>query len=258
MALPHFPFYPGDFIRDTMNLSAEQIGVYMLLLMSQWQTGSLPDDQEQLARIARVESERWPSVGSLVLPYFDRVRGRLVQKRLDRERKKAEAKIQVRKIAGKKGGMAKAIGLKRKSPLANAKQKQEQTGSGSYSYPLTQEMVRESSLTLDMKWQIFWHHYPRKEGMRGAHQEFHQALLVAKFSEIMTGVANLIDKGDPVRFVPLAEKWLRGCRWTDEPAIDVKRKKGSVWQQIATEIQQDMEDSNGADSKVIDLSAKRG
>ncbi|MCI0596973.1 MAG: DUF1376 domain-containing protein, partial [candidate division Zixibacteria bacterium] len=131
MALPYMPLYVGDFIRDTRNLSTEQVGAYMLLLMAQWQTGKLPDDPVQLARIAGVEAERWGEVSRLIMGYFRRVKGgALVQKRLTRERERILKTNRARKASGKLGGKAKSLVSKGETPLANAKQMLKQTGSG--------------------------------------------------------------------------------------------------------------------------------
>ena len=49
---PAFQFYPADFIADTTDMTAEEVGGYIRLLCHQWTTGSIPNDNERLARIA--------------------------------------------------------------------------------------------------------------------------------------------------------------------------------------------------------------
>ncbi len=52
MSLNWFPFYHGDYLRDTSRLSPSQHGVYLLLLVSFFNDGPLPNDPDTLCRIA--------------------------------------------------------------------------------------------------------------------------------------------------------------------------------------------------------------
>jgi uncharacterized protein YdaU (DUF1376 family) len=108
MALPHMPLYPGDYLRDTCHLSAEESGAYLHLIMAQWQMGALPDDDDRLRRIARVEPRRWKKVKAVVLSFFDLVDGQWSQKRVAIERNSATAKVAVRRHAGRRSAEAKA------------------------------------------------------------------------------------------------------------------------------------------------------
>lgn len=49
----------GDYLRDTRHLTTEQHGAYMLLIAHYWTTGSLPDEERQLAHIAGLATARW-------------------------------------------------------------------------------------------------------------------------------------------------------------------------------------------------------
>lgn len=85
------PLWIGDYLADTMHLSATEHGAYLLLLMHAWRSGPLPNDDRQLASIARVEMRVWSrNVGAAVKAFFAVGEdGRLYQKRLEAERKKA-------------------------------------------------------------------------------------------------------------------------------------------------------------------------
>jgi uncharacterized protein YdaU (DUF1376 family) len=53
------PIRIGDYHRETRHLTAEQHGGYLLLGMEYWTKGSLPDDDDQLARIAGMSKAQW-------------------------------------------------------------------------------------------------------------------------------------------------------------------------------------------------------
>lgn len=58
---PSMPLWTGDYLADTQDLSAEEHGVYMLLLMAQWRSPdcTLPDDDQRLSRMAKVGLKKW-------------------------------------------------------------------------------------------------------------------------------------------------------------------------------------------------------
>ena len=104
-APPAFQFYPADFLVGTIHLTAEETGVYIKLLCSQWAHQRLPSDEKTLARFACVllaDFQRiWPSIADK----FDVVDDRfLVNCRLESIRsEQAELRLK-RQKAGAKGG----------------------------------------------------------------------------------------------------------------------------------------------------------
>ncbi|QKD02675.1 YdaU family protein [Mesorhizobium loti] len=117
---PFMQLYVSDFVGDTLQLSTEQIGAYMLLLMAMWNAGgSLPDDDAKLARVARLPLKRWRTISTDLMTFFEREAGEIGHKRLTRELHKALVKSEARAAAGARGGAATALKTKTHVP-ANA------------------------------------------------------------------------------------------------------------------------------------------
>lgn len=107
---PFMQLYVSDFIGDTLSLSTEQIGAYMLLLMAMWNAGGkLPADDGKLARVARMSVKKWKAISDDLLAFFE-VDGDVIRhNRLTKELQKSESKSQSRASAGAEGGRAKAL-----------------------------------------------------------------------------------------------------------------------------------------------------
>jgi len=96
-------FYVGDYLGDTMHLTRDQHGAYLLLIFAYWRNGSLPDDDEVLAGITKSSPEEWRSLRQVVAKFF-RIRGGFWrQKRVEAELRDAEKIEKARRAAGLKG-----------------------------------------------------------------------------------------------------------------------------------------------------------
>ncbi len=102
-----FLFYPTDFIADTTDFSAEEIGIYLRLLCRQWTHGFLRDDLTALAKIAGVSRARMASAWKMLEPCFEPHPSKghcIVQGRMERIRAEALEYHQKRVANGKRGG----------------------------------------------------------------------------------------------------------------------------------------------------------
>jgi uncharacterized protein YdaU (DUF1376 family) len=81
--LPVMPLKTDALIADTTHMSAEEMGVYVRLLVAMWRHGAqLPDDPRELARIGGVSLRRWNKISERVLRPMTMSGGILTQKRL--------------------------------------------------------------------------------------------------------------------------------------------------------------------------------
>lgn len=66
------PFYVGDYLKDTMHLSARDHGAYLLLILAYWNNdGPLPDDDDYLAGVTKSTTSEWPSIRRRLERFFE-------------------------------------------------------------------------------------------------------------------------------------------------------------------------------------------
>lgn len=126
------PFYVADYLKDTMHLTTEQHGAYMLLLMACWSRGgSLPEDPAQLAGIARMPAAAWKRSAPVVLAFFSREGGELHHKRIAAELDRAQRLSEARREAGAKGGRPRKQDQSEPKPIGLQLRSQTETPSPS-------------------------------------------------------------------------------------------------------------------------------
>lgn len=87
------PMYWGDYLRDTAHLSAAEHGAYLLMIGHYWSTWApLPDDDDKLRRIARMERAEWKRARPVLVEFFVIGDGVWRHPRVEREMEKASAK----------------------------------------------------------------------------------------------------------------------------------------------------------------------
>jgi uncharacterized protein YdaU (DUF1376 family) len=86
------PIYIGDYLADTMHLSTEQHGAYLLLLFHLWRRGTLQDDDTVLAKVTGLKQSAWSSTRLVLAEFFQIHDGVWQQGRLERERLRVAAK----------------------------------------------------------------------------------------------------------------------------------------------------------------------
>ena len=69
-ALPYMQLYVADYLADTMHLTTEEHGAYLLLIFNYWQTGK-PLPKRRLHRIARVSTDQWPEIERALSEFFE-------------------------------------------------------------------------------------------------------------------------------------------------------------------------------------------
>ena len=97
---PSFDFFPDDFIAGTYHLPAEAVGIYVRLLCYQWNNGSIPTDEAELARVAGVDADAMRThMRTVMLKFIPDECGGLQNARLEREREHKLSVIEKSKAA---------------------------------------------------------------------------------------------------------------------------------------------------------------
>jgi uncharacterized protein YdaU (DUF1376 family) len=162
------PLWVADFVGDTMDLDAKEVGAYLLILMTMWgREGYLPNDERKLQRVARCGRD-WPRVWASIRHYFTEDGDRITQGRLLKEVQKVASKREVNAQHGALGGRAKALKNKEAS-LANAtvslQQPEPEPESRKREAKASPKKDRGSRLSPDWFLPVEWGEWALSEGM---------------------------------------------------------------------------------------------
>ena len=105
-ALPYMQLYIADYLADTMHLSTEEHGAYLLLMFNYWQTGK-PIPKNRLAKIARMGNDRWISVESSLKEFFNDNGVEWVHERIDRDLDAVRMSLEQKSAAGRASAEAR-------------------------------------------------------------------------------------------------------------------------------------------------------
>lgn len=95
------PLYIGDYLADTGHLTTTQHGAYLLLCMHYWRKQGLPDDDKQLAAIAKLPLRIWLDMKETIQAFFH---DGWSHKRIDEELHRRAVVSNKRAEAGARGG----------------------------------------------------------------------------------------------------------------------------------------------------------
>lgn len=114
-ALPYMQLYVADYLADTMHLTTEEHGAYLLLIFNYWQTGK-PIPVSRLARITRLSNERWTDVERSLSEFFNERSNEWVHDRIERDLEAVRATQEQRIAAGKASAEARKQAAKARKP----------------------------------------------------------------------------------------------------------------------------------------------
>ena len=208
--LPHFPFYPSDFIAKTGRLTDEQIGAYIRLLCEQWITGDIPlvithdgtHDANVLRMICESADRSWPAIAK----YFEPIDTGMKNPRMEKVRVKALDIYQKRVNAGIASGEA------RTHDGASVP-----TSEGTTQNPKLKEQKKENLKRTTQLFDRFYSAYPRKVSKSPALKAFTKLNPDDNLFDVIMVALEIHKKNwtDP-QFIPHPSTWLNQRRWEDE------------------------------------------
>lgn len=145
----YFELYPGDYLRDTAELTLAEHGAFLLLLSAYYATERpIPSDNPTLFRLVRAMTIDEQIAVSRVIELFfpiSTVDGLRHNKRADEEIVKARARIGVARINGAKGG--RPGNLENKPKETQRVSQQEPSGVPSTKAPHTPHAIEDQKIS---------------------------------------------------------------------------------------------------------------
>jgi uncharacterized protein YdaU (DUF1376 family) len=83
-ALPYMQFYVADYLADTLHLTTEQHGAYILLIFNYWQSGK-PIPVSRLQIITRLDAIAYANALPTLREFFDEKDGFWFHKRIEKD-----------------------------------------------------------------------------------------------------------------------------------------------------------------------------
>lgn len=213
MSRPWMPLYVADYLADTGHLTTVEHGAYLLLIMHYWRHRGLPNDDAQLARIARLNPPLWDGMRETIRAFFDGTTW--THSRIDRELLKYDDFLEKQRSNGSRGGRKANPTATQAEPTANPTAKPKKAIS---------QPQPDISKEIDSEFAEFWKAYPRKADKKGARAAYAKARKTAAAEVILTAVKHFAEQvqGKDQQYVPYGVRWLSHERWADEPTPAVQ------------------------------------
>lgn len=239
----YYPFYVGDYGRDTAHLTLAEHGAYVLLLNHQYSTEKpIQRDLAALERLCRATTpEEKSAVASVVDQFFPECSGGRMNRRAERQIPEEQRRIAKARENGRLGGRPnKPSGIP--SGLATETQRDTQRQSSPSPSPspsptpypelpsstplkLKEEKLsraKSSASAPDGDFLAFWESYPRKVGKAAALKVWgklngHSVPIDQMLKAVQQQKAWPQWQEDGGRFIPHPATWLNEGRWEDKP-----------------------------------------
>lgn len=116
---PAFQFYAADFLVGTLEMTLEEIGLYIKLLALSWDKGPLPVDTTRLARLAGITEQDFNALWAAVGDKWAKTPDGYVNPRMEEQRREREAYAQRQAERGRRSGESRRAGREGETNLGS-------------------------------------------------------------------------------------------------------------------------------------------
>jgi uncharacterized protein YdaU (DUF1376 family) len=217
---PIMPLATDAYVADTMHLTTEEHGAYLLLLIATWRNNGapLPDDDKRLGRIARATPARWKRLRPVLEEFFDISADGWRQKRLEKEWRYVSQRLEIKRANGRKGGRPKSLNNnKPDKPIGSVS---DSLNESTHTHTHTHK-EKNNKNDDDSGFKKFWEAYPLSVGEHDAKKEFEKAIEVVDLETLLAGVARYRAGKPDIAEWAYPASWLKKGRWSDVFDVDV-------------------------------------
>ena len=219
------PLFVGDYLADTIGLSREQHGAYLLALCAYWRKGSALTVEE-------LQEATGPCYDR-ISKFFQLQNGLWTQKRIEIELAKADHRkdqatqnIQKRwNKAQKDTPVLPANNGRNTEPIPNGYSSPSPSVPTNVGTPIAPELALDGGVENPKSdaFDQFWAAYPKKIAKPKAEKAFKRQSGEANLAAILTAIASHAKSEawtkDGGQFIPYPATWLNQKRWEDQPNL---------------------------------------
>tara|TARA_A100000172_G_scaffold80712_1_gene71058 strand:- start:722 stop:1459 length:738 start_codon:yes stop_codon:yes gene_type:complete len=232
---PHLPLWTDAYMADTLHLTHEEHGLYLMLLMTIWRSPDckIPNDFEWVKRRLRATDDQMENlVRNLLDEFFTTTGNHITQKRLKEEYEYVKKKSKKNSVSAKSRWQKEKVVCERNAPT-----------------PIPIPSIRDTNVSLSLKadnlFEQWYETWPRKVGKGGARKAFKTALKKTDFETLCQGRDRFIQAaiGQDKNYIPYPSTWLNQERWSDDttainptPAIPIRSGNGTQSASIAAAV----------------------
>ena len=205
---PHLPLWVDAYLADTLHLTHEEHGLYLMLLMTIWRSPDckIPNDLEWVKRRLRATDNQMENlVKNLLDEFFTTTGNHITQKRLKEEYEYVKKKAKKNSASAKSRWQKEKVVCERNAPT-----------------PIPIPSIRDTKVSLSLKadnlFEQWYETWPRKVGKGGARKAFKTALKKTDFETLCQGRDRFIEAaiGQDKNYIPYPSTWLNQERWSDD------------------------------------------
>ncbi|MGK8640432.1 DUF1376 domain-containing protein [Brucella anthropi] len=219
--IPYFDFYPSDFMHGVRGLSAQEVGVYTMMLCRIYEENG--PVEFHVMRLATYCGMRESTFVKTVEKLIELGKLQLIEGMITNHRAEAEISSRANKLKNNsKAGKASAEKRQQKQrPNSTDVQQTFNHTDTDTDTDITSSLRSDVSIKPDFDSEFeqqFWPIYPRRVGRGQALKAFRSARKQAELETILAGVRRYAEqrRGENPEYTRHASTWLNGQSWLDE------------------------------------------